>query len=131
MCCASLTFNPSLVRLARGHDLAIPGDLHTFNPSLVRLALAGAAVIGTLALIFQSQLGSIGAGAPGGWMVAEVDLSIPAWFDWRTVWQPADGMPIRPFNPSLVRLAPLVGPTPTRRADAFNPSLVRLAPATS
>ena len=36
-------------------------------------------------VVFQSQLGSIGAIMPPGVVAAPSGLSIPAWFDWRTL----------------------------------------------
>ena len=58
--------------------------LCTFNPSLVRLAPGGDG----------------GRRGPGG-------LSIPAWFDWRSVLFAGDPEERLAFNPSLVRLAPI------------------------
>ena len=101
-----VTFNPSLVRLARGQTNVSQLVFSTFNPSLVRLAPGrrrplppqghGLSIPAWFdwrmpwtpqqiccAICFQSQLGSIGAhhgpAAPEGLTT----LSIPAWFDWR------------------------------------------------
>ena len=123
-----VAFNPSLVRLApaaQGDD-GMQGL--AFNPSLVRLAQACLQHVYSRQLIFQSQLGSIGAALPqvdqleGGW------LSIPAWFDWRAL---APGHSQRLLTLSIPAWfdwrRSLRGLPPLRRVS-FNPSLVRLAP---
>ena len=77
-------FNPSLVRLApetRSPSYAMRSTI--FNPSLVRLALHLIPPLSRKIATFQSQLGSIGAGAAPRPIGPGSRLSIPAWFDWR------------------------------------------------
>ena len=76
-------FNPSLVRLAPPPTAWPNSRSHTFNPSLVRLALIATTPVDTLAQLFQSQLGSIGAADEALKSLEDEALSIPAWFDWR------------------------------------------------
>ena len=126
------SFNPSLVRLAPlGAKAAGAVDV-SFNPSLVRLAHGRRCPALHRVDHFQSQLGSIGA--PGGRQTPQPHacLSIPAWFDWRGLrgwrasWRPT------PFNPSLVRLALLLGYLLSGRPIDFQSqlgSIGALAPA--
>jgi len=143
-------FNPSLVRLAHAmataHSIADLG----FNPSLVRLAPVPILLLWGPLGMFQSQLGSIGAGIPpscpgasapfqsqlgsiGALLTchappAPQPVSIPAWFDWR-------GRGVEGELPGLVRFQSQLGSigawtssSGQRRTTAsFNPSLVRLA----
>ena len=63
-----------------------------------------------------------------GWhREVRIELSIPAWFDWRELIAVNYPIAKAPFNPSLVRLALLVASLTMTVDSAFNPSLVRLA----
>ena len=102
---SSLTFNPSLVRLAPPQAAGGRDALGAFQSQLGSIGARSRFPSRSPAASFQSQLGSIGALAlqPEGRQRRR--LSIPAWFDWRS---PAlsSPWPRRPtFNPSLVRLA--------------------------
>ena len=122
-----------------------------FNPSLVRLARLRPSCSGGLSCGFQSQLGSIGAITSTSLGAVTVQVSIPAWFDWRNLKRLRTCSRALCFNPSLVRLAPHPRACPRfcqhlvsipawfdwRSAaicssldcsKGFNPSLVRLAP---
>ena len=77
--------------------------------------------------IFQSQLGSIGASTAALADITHIDLSIPAWFDWRLADLGQRLQRLHPFNPSLVRLAPFLNFRGFWPGFSFNPSLVRLA----
>ncbi len=102
----------------RLHDLSIPlwfdwGDLggaigrqlHApFNPTLVRLGLDPLNAIVTVATLFQSHFGSIGAPRQQWLPRRRIELSIPLWFDWGGASSTASLSSPQPFNPTLVRL---------------------------
>ena len=121
-------FNPSLVRLARSRKPAPTSTSTNFQSQLGSIGARVAHRYPLLAPDFQSQLGSIGAqvrrfpssftptfqsqlGSIGATHTvtprrSRMNLSIPAWFDWRLAHLYKATHPRMPFNPSLVRLAP-------------------------
>ena len=80
-----------------------------------------------MGVIFQSQLGSIGAKSDILRSSCSASLSIPAWFDWRTIQVSPHEVRVSLSIPAWFdwRLRLLIAITPFFLT--FNPSLVRLA----
>ena len=133
MSSTSMSFNPSLVRLAPVSEALDAIGQTIFQSQLGSIGASPSARSVKVTWYFQSQLGSIGAlpGAPGGAdsagfqsqlgsigarpvvvdVAERVPLSIPAWFDWRRRTRSLMIMSCSTFNPSLVRLALLTSYT--------------------